>query len=124
MVQTKSSPHWCGLVQPEIVTIEGISFVQGKQATGKEGHRMEGKRTLIPLEHVAALVEFASEEEFWIEPQPKHIRPPDEARQNPVLTSHEQLTQQQHKQGGNGRHQRRGRFRGNRQHNDPRRGPG
>ena len=107
MVYVKSSSHWYALVQPEIVSIEDISFIRGKQVTGKEGHRMEGRRTLIPLEHVSALVEFASEDDLWSEPQSKYIRPPEEERQGPVLTSHEQLQGPQPGQGGGGRNRRR-----------------
>ena len=110
VVYNKSSSHWVALVNPEVVEIEGIKFIQGKQVTGKEGHRMEGRRTLIPLEHVASMVEFATEDDLWSEPQPKHIRPPDEMRQSAMLTSHEQLAQQQQKQqnqGGGGGNKRR-----------------
>ena len=90
MVYTRSSSHWYGLQKPMIVEIEGTRFLEGTQVTGKVGHRMEGKRTLIPLEHVASIVEFATEEDLWSEPQPRHIRPPEEGVENTLLTSHEQ----------------------------------
>jgi hypothetical protein len=106
IVYSKSSSHWCGLSQPEIVAIEGIKFIQGTQITGKTGHRMEGKRTLIPLDHVASLVEFASEDDLWSEPQPKHMPAPEEARQSVVLTSHEQqFTQPRGNSGQQPQHQ-------------------
>ena len=68
---TKSSSHCYALVQAEIVEIEGIKFLRGTQVTGKVGHRMEGKRTLIPFEHIGSIVEFASEDDLWSEPQPR-----------------------------------------------------
>jgi hypothetical protein len=96
IVYLKSSSHWYALVKPEIIIFEGITFVAGKQVTGKTGHRMEGKRTLIPFEHVASMIEFASEEELWSEPQPKHLpAPPDPSIQSVPLTSHEQTAEYQ-----------------------------
>ena len=53
---------------------------------------MEGKITLVPLENVASIIEFETEEDLWSEPQPKNLPLPiDESRQSAVLTSHEQL---------------------------------
>jgi hypothetical protein len=89
MVYTKGSSHWYALVHPEIVTIEGLKFLAGAQVTGKDRHRMEGKRTLVPFEHVASIVEFQTEEDLWSEPQPRHIPAPP-VPQSPLLTSHEQ----------------------------------
>lgn len=92
MLYTKQSTHWFGITEPEIVSISDTKFVRGKQVTGKEGHRMEGKMTLVPLENVASIIEFESEEDLWNEPQPKNLPLPiDESRQSAVLTSHEQL---------------------------------
>ena len=90
MVYTKTSSHWYALTQAAIVEIEDIKFVCGTQVTGKTGHRMEGKKTLIPLEHVGSIVEFASEDELWSEPQQRFVRPVEETRQSVLLTSHEQ----------------------------------
>ena len=70
MLYTKQSTHWFGIIEPEIVSISDTKFVRGKQVTGKEGHRMEGKMTLVPLENVASIIEFESEEDLWNEPQP------------------------------------------------------
>ena len=89
MVYTKGSTHWWALVEPKIVELEGMSFVEGSQVTGKKGHRMEGKRTLIPFDHVASIVAFASEEEIWSAPQPKNL-PVFEEQKPTVLTHHEQ----------------------------------
>lgn len=98
MLYTKSSSHWYGMTEPEIVTIADTKFVRGKQITGKEGHRMEGKVTLVPLDHVASIIEFALEEDLWNESQPRNLPfPIDESRQSAVLTSHEQLAQPQKK---------------------------
>lgn len=90
MVYTKSSNHGCALIEAELVTIEGLTFIRGTQVTGKEWHRMERKRTLIPFEHVASIVEFEFEDDLWREPQPKHIRLPEEENQYTPLTSHAQ----------------------------------
>lgn len=91
MVYMKASSHWYALVGPEIITVDGVKFIAGKQVTGKEGHRMEGRRTLVPFEHVASIIEFAAEDELWAEPQPKHLPAPvDTAQQSVPLTSHEQ----------------------------------
>ncbi len=122
MVFTKSSSHWLALLQPEIVSIEDIKFLQGIQVTGKEGHRMERKRTLVPFDLVTMLIEFPSEDELWSEPQPRHIRPPDETNQNVTLTSHEQPQQQpnkdfQHHQREHHHGNRHHRHKGNRFHN-------
>ena len=89
MVYTKSSSHYCALLQPKVVTIEGLKFIQGTQVTGKIGHRMEGKTTLIPFEHVASIIQFASEDALWSEPQAKLIRPVEDAEPSTILTSHE-----------------------------------
>jgi len=113
MVFTKSSSHWCGLVEPKVITIEGIKFIEGTQVTGKLGHRMERKRTMIPLEHVASIVEFATEEDLWSEPQPKHLGPPEEERQYTPLTAHNHAPQRP--QHGGGRPHRR-----DRRHRHPR----
>ena len=96
MVFSKSSSHSCALVNPEFVTIEGVKFIQGLQSTGKEGHRMEKKRTLIPFDHVASLVEFASEDDLWSEPQPRHLRLAEEQAPPAPLTSHEQGRPKEH----------------------------
>ena len=121
LVLTKSSSHPIGLVDPKIVTIEEIKFIEGTQSTGKVGHRLEGKRTLIPCEHIASLVEFASEEDLWSEPQSKMIRPLEQLQdRGPVLTLHEQGGHDHRTpghQGGqhhHGRRHRRNRNRGNR----------
>ncbi len=91
MVYSKSSSHACALLNPEISTIEGLKFLSGTQCTGKEGHRMEKKRTHIPLDHVASIVEFLTEEDLWSEPQPRHLRIAEELpASNIPLTSHEQ----------------------------------
>ncbi|MBX7143865.1 MAG: hypothetical protein K1X79_05390 [Oligoflexia bacterium] len=90
MVFTKSSHHGLALIEAELVTIEGLTFLRGIQVTGKEWHRMERKRTLIPFDHVASIVEFEYEDDLWREPQPKHIRLPDEENQYTPLTSHTQ----------------------------------
>jgi hypothetical protein len=118
MVYMKASSHWYALVGPEIVTVEGVKFIAGKQVTGKEGHRMEGRRTLIPFEHVASLIEFAAEDELWSEPQPKHLPPPQDLSQQSVpLTSHEQPNNHNRPpQGGQGGHHRGRRHRKNRDH--------
>ena len=96
MVFSKSSTHACALVGPEFVTIEGLKFIQGIQSTGKEGHRMEKKRTLIPFDHVASIVEFATEEDLWSEPQPRHLRLAEEQAPTAPLTSHEQGRPKEH----------------------------
>ncbi len=90
LVQTKTSSHSIGLGEPKIVVIEEIKFLEGTQVTGKDGHRLEGKRTLIPCDHVASIVEFPSEEDLWSEPQSKMIRPLEIEDRGPVLTLHEQ----------------------------------
>lgn len=123
LVQTKSSSHSIGLGDPKIVVIEDMKFLEGTQVTGKIGHRLEGKRTLIPCDHVASLVEFPSEEDIWSEPQSKMIRPLEIEDRGPVLTLHEQGGHEQggqghrhrHSGGGpnhHGRHHRRNRNRG------------
>lgn len=105
MVYTRSSSHWYGFLKPVIIEIAGVRFLQGTQVTGKEGHKMEGKRTLIPLEHVASIIEFAAEEDLWSEPQPRHIRAPEEDQDNTLLTSHEQPhPRHQHHRGPHRRH--------------------
>lgn len=111
MIYTKSSSHGLALVEPKIVSIEGIQFVEGKQVTGRTGHRMEGKRTLVPFEHIASLVEFGAEEELWSESQPKHLRIPVDEKPSAPLTSHEQPDPES-RGGGSSRHRndrRRGR---------------
>lgn len=90
MLYTKSSSHGIALLAPKIIAIEGQKFLEGTQVTGKAGHRMERKRTLVPFDHVASLVEFSAEEDLWSEPQPKHLRLPDETKPPVALTSHEQ----------------------------------
>ena len=112
MIYTKSSSHWTALLSPSIIEIEGYRFIEGTQVTGKVGHKMEGKRTLIPLEHVASITEFAAEEDLWSEPQPRHIRATEETAETALLTSHEQPHHKQpsrHHRGGphrRHRHQR------------------
>jgi hypothetical protein len=118
MVYTKGSSHWCALVQPQVVDIEGVKFLRGKQVTGKEGHRMEGKRTLIPFELVASIVEFLSEDDLWSAPQPKHL-PDADGPKVPLLTSHEQGHPEGGHQGNNRNRHRRGRN-NNHSHNNNR----
>lgn len=123
IVHTKSSTHWMALVQPKVVTIEEIKFLEGVQVTGKIGHKMERKRTLVPLDHVASIVQFASEDELWSEPQPRNIRPLEEDKAvSPPLTSHEQNNQERHPPNNrnNNRHQRNNRNGGTRKGNDTR----
>lgn len=115
MVYTKSGHHGCALIDCELVTIEGITFIRGTQVTGKEWHRMERKRTLIQFEHVASIVEFQYEDDLWKEPQPKHIRLPEEERQYTPLTSHQQT--EQPKPQGQGRPFQRGGHRGGHRNN-------
>jgi hypothetical protein len=110
MVYTKGSSHWWALVEPKVVEIEQTKFIEGTQVTGKEGHRMERKRTLIPFDHVASIIEFAAEEDLWSAPQrqPKNV-PTFEEPKNPLLTSHEQpgANPEKHKHGnrrGRNRH--------------------
>jgi len=92
MIYTKSSSHWYGMINPEIITIADTKFIRGKQITGKDCHKMEGKITLVPLEHVASIIEFELEEDLWNESQPKNLPlPVDESRKSAVLTSHEQI---------------------------------
>jgi|GEM_PF-5627251 len=130
LVQTKGSSHSVGLGDPKIVVIEEIKFLEGTQVTGKVGHRLEGKRTLIPCDYIASVVEFASEEDLWSEPQSKMIRPHEMEDRGPVLTLHEQGNHEHRhgRQGGHpggqhhhGRRHRRNRNRGNRgpMHGDP-----
>ena len=128
LVQTKSSSHSIGLGDPKIVVIEEMKFLEGTQVTGKVGHRLEGKRTLIPCDHIASIVEFPSEEDLWSEPQSKMIRPHEMEDRGPVLTLHEQGGHghpgghQGGHQGGqhhHGRHNRRNRNRGNRGNRGP-----
>ncbi len=128
MIYTKSSNHGYALIEAELIAIEGITCVRGIQVTGKEWHRMERKRTLVPFEHVASIVEFQFEEDLWKEPQPKHIRLPDEERQYTPLTSHtqpDQKPQGQHQgrpfRHGGGRNRHNNNNRGRHQHNDQRR---
>lgn len=103
VIFTKSSSHWQAIIQPEIITIDEIRFIKGTQVTGKPGHRFEGKKTLIPMDHVASIIQFASEEEIWAEPQVKLIRQQtEEGQTNPTLTSHESPDE---RPGGN-RHRR------------------
>lgn len=116
MVYTKSSSHWYALIEPQITEIEETKFITGIQVTGKQGHRMERKRTLIPLDHVASIIEFQSEDDLWSEPQAKLIRPPeDELSQSALLTSHEQPKPTQ-----GGGHQGGGRHNNNRRDRHPR----
>jgi len=90
-IYLKSSSHSISLADPKVVTLGAISFVEGTQVTGKEGHRLEGKRTLVACDNIASMVEFASEDDIWSEPQSKllrHTRVEEDA--SPVLTLHEQ----------------------------------
>lgn len=108
MVYTKSSSHWYALVEPKVSEIEGIKFIEGIQVTGKQGHRMERKKTLVPFENVASIIQFETEEDLWSEPQAKLIRQAEEGPQSPLLTSHEQGQPQQNnnRQGRRNRHDR------------------
>lgn len=108
MVYTKSSSHWYALVEPKVSDIEGIKFIEGIQVTGKQGHRMERKRTMVPFENVASIIQFETEEDLWSEPQAKLIRPTEEAPQSALLTSHEQGQPKQNNNNNNrpGRHNR------------------
>ncbi len=108
MVFTKGSSNWCALVEPKIVDFEGLKFIEGIQVTGKEGHRMERKRTLMPFDQVASIVEFENEDALWSVPQPKHV-PSFEENKNPLLTSHEQPQPHHGERHGNrhGRNRRR-----------------
>ena len=119
IVYTKSSSHWSALIEPKITEIEGLKFIDGIQVTGKTGHRMERKRTLIPFDHVASIIEFASEDDLWSEPQAKHIRAPEEESQTVLLTSHEQKQPEPSRPNSNNRHHnnRRDRNRGPRHGN-------
>ena len=95
MLYTKSSTHCFFFFFSEIVTISDVMFLKGRQVTGKEGHRMEGRVTYIPFDNVASIVEFDSEDDLWSEPQPRNLPLPIEESQSAMLTSHEQLAQPQ-----------------------------
>jgi hypothetical protein len=87
----KSSSHPIALSEPTMVRLGGLAFIEGTQVTGKVGHRLEGKKTLVACDNIASLIEFASEDDIWSEPQSKllrNTRPEEEA--SPVLTMHEQ----------------------------------
>jgi hypothetical protein len=90
-IYLKSASHAISLADPKVVRLGAISFIEGTQVTGKVGHRLEGKRTLVACDNIASLVEFASEDDIWSEPQSKllrHARNEEDA--SPVLTLHEQ----------------------------------
>lgn len=78
LVHTKSSSYWFALLEPKIVSIEEMRFLEGIQVTGKETHRMEKKRTLIPFDHVASIVEFENEENLWKQSAGKQVQVNDE----------------------------------------------
>jgi hypothetical protein len=86
----KSSSHPYSLVNPRIVSVGEMKFVEGTQVTGRPGHRMEQKRTMVPFDNVASIIAFETEDDLWSEPQAKVVRTADPAVPNsPPLTSHE-----------------------------------
>lgn len=90
-IYVKSSSHAISLVDPKLVKVGELSFIEGTQVTGKVGHRFEGKRTLVACDNVASLIEFASEDDIWSEPQSKLLRHTrNDEDTSPVLTLHEQ----------------------------------
>ena len=87
----KSSSHAVSLSDPKLVKVGDLTFIEGTQVTGKVGHRFEGKRTLVACDNISSLIEFASEDDIWSEPQSKLLRHArNEEDSSPVLTLHEQ----------------------------------
>jgi hypothetical protein len=100
-IYLKSSSHSISLADPKVVALGAASFVEGTQVTGKVGHRLEGKRTLVACDNIASMVEFASEDDIWSEPQSKLLRHTRvEEDPSPVLTLHEQGQSVQPRPGG------------------------
>ncbi|MFO0416730.1 MAG: hypothetical protein ACK5Y6_05520 [Pseudomonadota bacterium] len=90
-ITLKSSTYPVALTEPKLVKLGELTFIEGTQVTGKVGHRLEGKRTLIATDNIATLICYASEDDIWSEPQSKLIRHAiNEEDKNPVLTLHEQ----------------------------------
>jgi hypothetical protein len=85
----KSSSHPYSLVNPRIVSVGEMKFVEGTQVTGRPGHRMEQKRTMVPFDNVASIIAFETEDDLWSEPQAKIVRPIEAGPVSPPLTSHE-----------------------------------
>lgn len=90
-IYVKSSSHAVSLTEPKLVKLGNLMFIEGTQVTGKVGHRFEGKRTLVACDNISSLIEFASEDDIWSEPQSKLLRNTrNEEDNSPVLTLHEQ----------------------------------
>jgi hypothetical protein len=90
-IYLKTSTHPTSLTEPKITKLGELTFIEGTQVTGKIGHRLEGKKTLIACDHIASIIEFASEDDIWSEPQSKLLRHAlNEEDKTPVLTLHEQ----------------------------------